>query len=61
MAARNYGDSTRSHTTDTTDATPPRRRHLRRVLPIWLVLASLALGPLATAASVVEASYRFAW
>lgn len=43
------------------NATPPRRRHLRRVLPIWLVLASLALGLLATAASVVEASYRFAW
>lgn len=45
---------------DTNNARRPRRRHLRRMLPVWLVLASLALGLLATAASVVEASYRFA-
>lgn len=40
----------------------PRRclERTRRVLPVWLVLASLALGLLATAASVVEASYRYA-
>ncbi len=40
----------------------PRRclKQTRRVLPVWLVLASLALGLLATAASVDEASYRYA-
>lgn len=38
---------------------PFARARLRRALPLWLVLASLFIGLVATAASVVVASYRF--